>query len=406
MAIREIPEGGMEIDPTTGMPYDPETGEYAEDRQISSSPDDRRPPAEQLSIEEEVNRRVQEAIAKQQAAAAAAEPVKRGPGRPRKEPPAETKPAAEDGQGHLDAQAEEERKVEAARVAAEREAAIQRRVDEATARGAGAARSAPEAAVPLSQQAAASRASVPAQARSTALAEPSGDLLSLYLQDAAKGLDFGVEDMAIPRLYLLQDMSPQVKDRDPDFVPGARPGMWLNTVTRQAFPSFRFIPIKYQRRFVGWRPRAANGTGGGLVRMDVPREEFFGYEEIGIGVRGYNDEKGAVEVVETPEWVGYMPDFSMSAAVSFPKTKAAAASNLNTLLTLQKVTHQGQEVELPCYASVVSVGSKVTGEGQNSYFVPNIVLDGRVEVALYHKMRKLHDNFSRGDMEIVGDMQR
>lgn len=103
---------------------------------------------------------------------------------------------------------------------------------------------------------------LPATAGSTAL---SVDDASALYEDA--GVDaFESQDVALPFIQILQALSPQVDEGDGAFVPGAKPGMFINTATNELWDGkegIDYIPVKYQRRYTEWTPR---NKGGGLVK--------------------------------------------------------------------------------------------------------------------------------------------
>ncbi|MGD9212947.1 MAG: hypothetical protein PVI90_19335 [Desulfobacteraceae bacterium] len=71
------------------------------------------------------------------------------------------------------------------------------------------------------------------------------------------------QDIAIPFLGLLQDLSPQVKKKNDEYIEGAEPGMLFNTVTGQLYQQEAFIvPCYTQHLYVEWVPRE---NGGGFV---------------------------------------------------------------------------------------------------------------------------------------------
>jgi hypothetical protein len=249
-------------------------------------------------------------------------------------------------------------------------------------------------------------------------------LAILFERNAGKGLNFEERDLTIPRLNLLQDGSPQCKERLPEYIEGARPGLWLNTVTRELLSAALIVPVSYKRRYVGWFPRAENGSGGGLARMDVPEAEYKTYEETGIGVRSYMSDvevrtgnksqtvQKLVDVVETPEWVVLLLDPHGKArpqpcAISFPRTKAQAAAQMNTIIMMQvEIGSDGKEYELPSFANVFRIASVSTGEGSESYFIPTVEHMGRVtRLDIAERASKLHDQFSAGRVKVVEDAQ-
>ena len=96
---------------------------------------------------------------------------------------------------------------------------------------------------------------------STALAIPSE-----FEQFAGLGMDqVRTEDMSIPFLRILAQLSPQVNKRDGAYVDGAEAGMIYNTVENVAYDGEEgvlVIPCYYNRRYVEWKPRE---KGGGYV---------------------------------------------------------------------------------------------------------------------------------------------
>ena len=56
----------------------------------------------------------------------------------------------------------------------------------------------------------------------------------MFEQDASQGLEnMAQDDLALPFLRILGQLSPQVNKRDPKYVEGAEPGMIYNTVTHE-----------------------------------------------------------------------------------------------------------------------------------------------------------------------------
>lgn len=90
---------------------------------------------------------------------------------------------------------------------------------------------------------------------------------SILVEDAGVGQEsMDREDYMIPRLQILQSLSPQVNKRDGAYIEGAEAGFILNTVTRDAYDGEKgiiVVPVNYRRTYIEWKPRSA---GGGLIR--------------------------------------------------------------------------------------------------------------------------------------------
>jgi len=89
---------------------------------------------------------------------------------------------------------------------------------------------------------------------------------SAFLEDAGSGLEnIGADDVTIPRLKILQAMSPEVNKHDGKYVEGATTGDIINTVNSTLYNDDEplvVLPVAYKRLFLEWTPRE---SGGGLV---------------------------------------------------------------------------------------------------------------------------------------------
>lgn len=72
-------------------------------------------------------------------------------------------------------------------------------------------------------------------------------------------------DLLVPRLTILQALSPQVNKRRAEHIPGAEIGMIADVGTQEVFPDgILFLPVKYRVEWLEWAPR---DTGKGLVSV-------------------------------------------------------------------------------------------------------------------------------------------
>ena len=66
----------------------------------------------------------------------------------------------------------------------------------------------------------------------------------------------GMADLVIPRLEIVQGLSPAVKRGDPGYIQGAAPGMLNNSVTRKLYgDSALLVPVHYSMQYLVWRDR-------------------------------------------------------------------------------------------------------------------------------------------------------
>lgn len=96
---------------------------------------------------------------------------------------------------------------------------------------------------------------------------PAGMSMDDLLRDSGAGVDnMGMDDVAVPYLYVLQTNSPQVNEDDDRYIDGAKSGMFYNNVNEEIYngreTGIIVIPCAYERKYVEWVPR---DSGGGYV---------------------------------------------------------------------------------------------------------------------------------------------
>lgn len=160
-----------------------------------------------------------------------------------------------------------------------------------------------------------------------------------YIKQGQRGNEnVGTEDLIIPRLEVVQGLSPAVKEGDPGYVEGARPGHLMNSVTRKLYGKMVFIvPVFYFKQYLVWVDRklaeakkidASNGFRGA----------FNTIEEANAKCEAEGGEDKAVVVIETPQHIALCidPDTQEVEEVmlSMPRSKAKVSRQLNTMIKL------------------------------------------------------------------------
>lgn len=186
-------------------------------------------------------------------------------------------------------------------------------------------------------------AKTPAKIQSTAVAVP--DDIDLFGDAGAGSENIGKDDVIIPRLSLVQSMSPELKKTKPEYIEGAEEGSAFNTVTRELYPQpVTVVPVAYNRRFIEWVPRE---KGGGLVNPD---------HDPGILDQCQKTDQGKMvlgngnEVVDTPEHFVLIikPDGSVQQAViSMSSSKAKVSRRWNSVI-------QGIQIKNPKTGAMVN----------------------------------------------------
>ena len=94
---------------------------------------------------------------------------------------------------------------------------------------------------------------------------------NIFEEDAAKGLGkIGQEDLALPFLKILGQLSPEVNKRDGKYVEGAEPGMIFNSVSGELYDGVKgidVIPCFYKLEYIEWKDRG-EGLGAPIAIYD------------------------------------------------------------------------------------------------------------------------------------------
>jgi hypothetical protein len=82
--------------------------------------------------------------------------------------------------------------------------------------------------------------------------------------EALKDKAFERDQLVIPFLKILQQLSPYVDENNSDHIPGAKSGMFFNTGTMKLYPGDKglvIVPITHQKSYTEWKPKR-----GGFVK--------------------------------------------------------------------------------------------------------------------------------------------
>lgn len=142
--------------------------------------------------------------------------------------------------------------------------------------------------------------------------------------------DVTAKDMILPRVDVLQALSPQIKKSDPNYIEGAEQGKIFNTVTGEIYgDSINFVPILFRKEYVVWKLRKAGGGFCGAFQTMQEAEQF----------RAQLQSPDDHECVESHQHFALLlTDHGPEEAVfSMTKSKLKVSRALNTLIQIAGV---------------------------------------------------------------------
>lgn len=102
-----------------------------------------------------------------------------------------------------------------------------------------------------------------------------------YVTDTSRGSEqVSSDDMSLPRLTIIQDLSPQRKKSNDEYIEGAEEGMIFNTANNQLFKKpVVIVPCFFRSEFVAWKDRNAGGGFGGAFGTEEEAEDYISAQE-------------------------------------------------------------------------------------------------------------------------------
>jgi hypothetical protein len=203
-------------------------------------------------------------------------------------------------------------------------------------------------------------------------------------QGVARGTEnVTTEDLVIPRLELVQALSPCLDENDAAYIEGAKVGLMFNSVTRELYgDSVPFIPVLFKSQYLLWRDRNKGGGFAGAINDMEDADDRPNWEALRTGQHFgliVKNVKGDME----------------EAVLSMAKTKLKVSRNFNSLIRLN-----GGDSFARTYivSSVQEANTK--GDKYQNFSIKNY---GWAPQAVYLAAEEMYNAVTSGNRVIVAD---
>ena len=209
--------------------------------------------------------------------------------------------------------------------------------------------------------------------------------------------DVTAKDVILPRLDVLQALSPQIKKSDPQYIEGAEQGIVFNTLSGELYgESITFIPVVFKREFIVWQDRKA---GGGFRGAFNTAEEAEHERQMLENPDGH-------EVVETHVHfilLVHEDGRTEEAVLSLSKSKRKVSRKLNSLI---------QMIPGDRFARVYKLTAIEVDGPKGEYWSFDVAPMGYATKALWEAGQRTYEAITRGergidrngmDDEVAGD---
>jgi hypothetical protein len=145
-------------------------------------------------------------------------------------------------------------------------------------------------------------------------------------------------DVALPRLQIVQDLSPQHKKNKDEYIDGAEVGMVFNTVTQELYPNgLMIVPVYYKFEHIIWKDQ---GAGGGFFGAFATEQEAV--QELKKVIQEDGGKPDDYEIVGTNVHFVLIVDESSTAddpvveqaVISMAKSQNKVSRNFNSMIRM------------------------------------------------------------------------
>lgn len=236
-----------------------------------------------------------------------------------------------------------------------------------------------------------------------AVKEETNTALAVMAADFAADAGLGMEgadksSFAIPFLSILQGLSPQLETVD-----GAKPGLFINSITNEVFKEVLVIPCAFQRRFLRWAPRSEGGGYKGEYNpVDIETGKIAGVQTNAEGrLMLENDELKdtrnhfVLMQTESGAWTGALLSLS---STQIKKSKRW----MSLILGIEMRNAQGKPFNPPSFSHVYKLSAVKEENSKGSWWglqVEKVEPVGDAE--LYAKAKAFHNSVSAGEVEVA-----
>tara|TARA_Y100000004_G_scaffold189265_1_gene244596 strand:- start:3335 stop:4114 length:780 start_codon:yes stop_codon:yes gene_type:complete len=228
--------------------------------------------------------------------------------------------------------------------------------------------------------------------------------LDLFKGDLDKGFEnMGTDDMALPFIRILGQLSPQITQGDAKYIEGARAGMIYNTVTNELFDGqkgIEVIPCYYKKEFVEWRDR---GDGPGApVAVHKPDSAIIATgtregSKIRLPNGNYLEETASYFVMVESKNGGMTP-----ALITMKSTQLTVSKKWNSMMKSVQIEVNGKYHRPPMNGVVYRLKSNLQKNDKGSWYGWGVNQErvlGNEDKTLYLNSKKFASDIQTGDVQ-------
>ena len=231
--------------------------------------------------------------------------------------------------------------------------------------------------------------------------------VNLFEADADKGSqNITQEDLALPFLKVLGQLSPEINKRDGKYVEGAEAGMILNTVTNEIFDGAKGIdvlPVFYERKYVEWQDRG--DSKGAPVAIHNAESDIVSTT---TRDKSYKDRLPNGNYLENTanHFVVVLGKSPQSALISMKSTQLKISRKWNSMMMGIKLQGKNGMFTPPTYSHIYKLKTTQMSNDKGTWFGWDVSKVGPIEdKSVYESAKSFAEKVSKGAVQAKPETQ-
>ena len=222
--------------------------------------------------------------------------------------------------------------------------------------------------------------------------------------DAQQGAqNISQEDLALPFLKILGQLSPEVNKRDGKYVEGAEPGKIINTVTNQLFDTLQVVPVFYKRQYIEWQDRGT--STGAPVAIHEADSDIVSQTTRG---KDYKDRLANGNYLENTasHFVLTVGDNPSTALISMKSTQLKVSRKWNSMMMGIKMQGKNGLFTPPTYSHIYNLSTVQMSNDKGTWFGWDVAKVGPVtDKAIYDMAKSFAESVGKGEIQAKPEVQ-
>ena len=224
---------------------------------------------------------------------------------------------------------------------------------------------------------------------------------NVFEEDAAKGLgNIGQQDLALPFLKILGQLSPEVNKRDGKYVEGAEPGMIYNSVSGELYDGAKginVIPAFYKLEYVEWKDRG-EGSGGPVAVHDSS-SDIMSQTKADANFKDRLPNGNYVEKTAS-HFVIITGDSPTTALISMKSTQLKISRKWNSMMSGIKLKGKNGLFTPASFSHIYRLKTTQMSNDKGTWFGWDVSKAGPItDTSLYQQAKTFSDNISKGSVK-------